>query len=444
MTSTLNRRSVLRGIFNGSAVVVSLPILDCFLDSTGKAFASTGQKLPSNFVTWFWGCGLTPNRWAPNTKGVIETLPVELKALSPYRSKVNIYSGMKVFTDGKAAQPHYTGDMGVLTGDVPRGRNTLPSIDQLVAQYIGNETRFRSIEVTATGNPQHSLSMRGGNIINPAEASPVTLYQRLFGSEFVDPNNATFTPDVKVMVRRSVLSAVAEQRQDFQKNLGASDKIRLDEYFQSLRQLEQQLDLQLQKPAPLEACIVPSIQKEGQLGLEIEQVQTNHRLMAQLVAMALACGQTHVANMIFCDAQSSLRRQGTVTTHHILTHEEQIDRELGYQPQATYFINRIIENLGYFVSQLENIKEGDSTLLDRTIVFANTETGYAKIHSLENIPLITIGSGNGKIKTGLHYGAEGDPVTRVGLTLQQAMGLPISTWGTESLMTNKPITEILV
>ena len=440
----LSRRTILRGAMGGAAVSVALPFLDCFLDSSGTALAATGARLPQTFATWFWGCGLTPGRWAPATTGAIGEMPAELKPLEKFKSKMNIYSGMKVFTDGKAAQPHYTGDMGVLTGDVPRARTTMPSVDQLIADHVGGSTRFRSLEVTSTGNPSHSLSMRGGNVVNPAEASPLALYARLFGAEFKDPNAADFTPDTKVMVRRSVLSAVSDQREAFTKQLGASDKARLDEYFTSLRQLEQQLDVQLQKPAPLEACAVPKTPKESTIGLEIEEVSSNHRLMAQLVAMALACGQTRVANVIFGDAQSSLRRAGSVTTHHILTHEEQIDRELGYQPQATYFVNRIIENLAFMVAQLDSIKEGDNTLLDRTLLFANTETGYAKIHSLENIPLLTFGSGNGKLKTGLHYAAAGDPATRVGLTLQQAMGLPVSTWGTESLKTSKPITEVLV
>lgn len=444
METITSRRSVLRGMFRGSLVGVSLPILDCFLTDNGDALASTGKSLPQIFVTWFWGCGLNPGRWVPQNTGTITTMPEELAPLQPYRNKINIYSGMKVFTDGKAAQPHYTGDMGVLTGDVPRGRQTLPSIDQLIADYAGTNTRFRSLEVACTGNPLHSLSMRGGNIINPAEVSPLMLYGRLFGTEFVNPNHESFTPDIKVMVRKSVLSSVTDQRESFIKNLGANDKARLDEYFTSLRQLEQQLDLQLQKPEPLEACIVPSQQKEPSVGLVIDEVERNHKLLSKLVIMALACGQTHVVNIVFADAQSSLRRAGSVTTHHILTHEEQIDKALGYQPQATYFINKIVENFAGFIGEIDQIKEGGRTLLDRSIVFCNTETGYAKIHSLENIPLITAGSGNGKLRTGIHYSAGGDPVTRVGLTLQQAMGLPVSTWGTESLTTSKPIKEILV
>jgi hypothetical protein len=431
-------------MMGGAAVSVALPFLDCFLDGNGAALAATGAKLPTVFGTWFWGCGLNPNRWMPEKTGTGYDMVGELKPLQPYRDHISIISGLKVFTDGKAAKPHYTGDMGVLTGDVPRGVMTMPSVDQIIADTIGTSSRFRSIEVTATGNPSHSLSMRGGTVVNPAEASPVALYQRLFGADFKDPNSADFTPDPKVMVRKSVLTAVSDQRQAFTRDLGAADKARLDEYFTSLRQLEQQLEIQLQKPAPMEACAVPKQPGETTVGLDIEQVMTNHKLMAQLIAHAVACGQTRVFNVVFSDAQSTMRRAGSVTTHHILTHEEQIDRELGYQPQATWFIDRSVENLAYFINTMLSVKEGDGTLLDRMAVFANSETGYAKIHSLENIPAMVIGRAGGRLKSGVHVTAQGDPASRVGFTLQQVMGVPVDSWGTESMKTSKAISEILV
>jgi hypothetical protein len=76
-------------------------------------------------------------------------------------------------------------------------------------------------------------------------------------------------------------------------------------------------------------------------------------------------------------------------------------------------------------------------------MLASTDTGLAKVHSLENFPLITAGKAGGRLKTGLHIRTAGDPATRVGLTLQQAMGLPINSWGTDSMATNKSITEVL-
>jgi hypothetical protein len=92
---------------------------------------------------------------------------------------------------------------------------------------------------------------------------------------------------------------------------------------------------------------------------------------------------------------------------------------------------------------LSGIREGDKTLLDRSVILAVTDTGYAKVHSYENIPIMTAGSGGGRIKTGLHVAGRGDPVTRVGLTVQQALGLPLSNWGTDSMETAKTITEVM-
>jgi hypothetical protein len=442
--NTLNRRRILKGMLGGAAVTVGLPFLDCFLDVNGTAFAD-GQKLPVCFGTWFWGLGLNPGRWEPPTAGKITGFGPELAGLDPYKDKVNVYSGTKVILDGRPMITHFTGDWAVLTGTTPREeRVVIPSVDQLIADVIGTKTRFRSIEVTSTGNAVHSYSRRAGAAVNPAETSPAALYARIFGPEFKDPNAADFKPDPQVMARQSVLSAVKEQRDDLAKTLGAADKARLDEYFSSLRQIEQQLDLELQKPAPMEACAKPEEAKEMNPGTEIETVAGNHKLFAKLLAHALACGQTRVINVTFNDATSSLRKAGSSMSHHVFTHEESIDPQLGYQPNVTSFIMNISQGLGTMVGALDSIKEGDGTLLDRMLLMATTDTGYAKVHSLDNMPLITAGRAGGRMKTGIHVVAKGDPATRLGLTAQQAVGVPINSWGTDSMQTSKTFTEVMV
>ncbi|HTJ63737.1 MAG TPA: DUF1552 domain-containing protein [Alphaproteobacteria bacterium] len=438
-----SRRRMLRGMFGGAAVTVGLPFLDCFLNTNGTALAD-GQALPTNFGTWFWGLGLNPGRWEPAKPGKIEALNVELQPLAAYKDKMNVFSGMKAFLDGKPNGVHFSGVQGMLTGTVPRGMTAdKPSVDTLIADVIGTRTRFRSIEVCCAGNPSHSQSRRSGAVVNPGEVSPAALYTRIFGPEFTDPNAATFTPDPAVIVRKSALSAVTEDRADFMKTLGAADKARLDEYFTSLRGLEQQLALQLEKPAPLAACTVPGKVDETPIGTEIEMVKANHKLFAGLLAHALACGQTNVVNVAFSDATSSLRRAGGTQTHHEYSHEEPVDAQLGYQPTLAWFFNEIMGSLAFFLAQLDGIKEGDKTLLDRTIVMTATDLGYAKLHGLENMPMLTFGSGNGKLKTGLHIAAQGEPTSRVGLTLQQVLGVPVSNWGTDSMQTSKTITEIV-
>jgi hypothetical protein len=437
------RRNLLRGMMGGAAVTVGLPFLDCFLNTNGTALAD-GQALPVNFGTWFWGLGLNPGRWEPAKPGKIEALNVELQPLAAYQNKMNVFSGMKAFLDGKPNGVHFSGVQGMLTGTVPRGMTAdKPSVDTLIADQIGTRTRFRSLEVCCAGNPSHSQSRRSGAVVNPGEISPAALYTRVFGPEFKDPNAADFTPDPAVIVRKSALSAVAEDRADFVKTLGAADKARLDEYFTSLRGLEQQLALQLEKPAPLAACTVPGSVAESPVGTEIEIVKTNHRLFAGLLAHALACGQTNVVNVAFSDATSSLRRAGGTQTHHEFSHEEPVDATLGYQPTLGWFFNEIMGSLAFFLGSLDGIKEGDKTLLDRTVIMTATDLGYAKLHGLENMPMMTFGSGNGKLKTGLHIAAQGEPTSRVGLTLQQVMGVPVSSWGTDSMQTSKTITEIV-
>lgn len=438
-----SRRRILRGMMGGAAVSVGVPLLDCFLNSNGTALAS-GAQLPVVFGSWFQGLGFPPGLWQPTEVGNKYQMRDFMKILAPYRDKINIYSGMRVFIDGKPQSAHGSGPQGLLQGDIPRGNNPqLPTIDSLVADVIGTTTRFRSIDVSCHG-VTGSMSRRGGNVVNPSEPSPLALYTRIFGPGFKDPNAAEFTPDPAVMVKRSVLSSIAESRDDFMKGLGATDRQRMEEYFTSVRSLEKQLDIQLQRPAPLEACAVPAKEmKEAQLGAEFENVTTNHTLFAQLIAHAIACGQTQVFNVMLSESGSNLRFAGSQQTYHMYTHEEAVDPQLGYQPMVHKFSSKVLENFHTLLSTLAAIREGDRTLLDRTLVYWSTDTGFAKQHALENIPMVTAGGANGRIKTGYHLNAIGEPVTRVGLTLQQAMGVSVGRWGTESNTTSKAFSEIL-
>jgi hypothetical protein len=427
-------------MLGGTAIAVGLPFLDNFLDDNGTALAASGGALPTCFGTWFWGLGFNPGQWEPKTAGEFNEFGPELAALDPLRKKINVFSGMKVHLDGKPNTPHMAGVLGLTTGAV---LGTAPSLDQLIADVIGARTRFRSIEVACTGNPSHSVSRRSATVLNPAEVSPLALYSKIFGKDFKDPNAAEFTPDTQTMVRLSVLSAVTNERQAFIKELGASDQARLDQYFTSLRELEQKLALELEKPAPLEACSIPGEVAVSPVGTEIGVVTTNHTLFSGLLAHALACGQTRVINLAYANANSSVRKPGGLQTHHEFTHEEPVDPVTGVQTEMTEFYHQLVASFAEFLTTLDGIREGDRTLLDRTVIYATSDTGYAKTHSQENIPILTAGSASGRIKTGIHVRASGDPGTRVGLTIQQALGVPVDKWGFESMGTSKTVTDIL-
>lgn len=436
------RRAALKGMLAGGAITVALPFLDCYLNENGNALAATGAPLPNRFGTWFWGCGMSPGQWEPKTEGTNFELANNLKVLEPYREYISVFSGLKTFLDGNPLKPHVSGIQGIMIGAT--GKEPDPSIDVIIADAIGSSTRFRSLEVATTGYAAHTQSRRSASVINNSEVSPLALYKRIFGPEFRDPNAADFTPDPRVMMRKSVLSAVKDQRQRLNGIVGATDRARLDEYYTSLRQIEQELALQLTKPAPLESCSVQPEPDEVVGGTDIEVATANHKLFAHLLAHAIACDQTRVINVSFSDGPSSLRKSGSPTTHHIYTHEEQIDEELGYQPGAVYFERKNMEAYSALPAVLSSIKEGDGSLLDRTLMLVASEHGLAKHHQLENIPVFLVGGAGGRIKSGYHFARTGDPVTRVGLTVQQALGLPVNAWGHGSLHTTRPYTELLV
>lgn len=441
----INRRDVLRGVVGGAAVTVGLPLLECFLNPNGTAYAATGAALPPIFGSWFFGLGLTPNQWEPKTTGSQYTLPQHIAVLEPIKAKMNLYSGLQVFLDGKVNQNHYSGAQCQMTGIVSRtGSEYSTSLDSVIGSHIGKRTRFRSIEVGCDGDRRSTWSARGANGLNPAEVSPLALYARLFGPEFKDPNSANFVPDSATMVRRSVLSGITEQRQDLLKAVSASDRTRLDEYFSSVRDLEQQLSVELERPTALPACSVPPKIETENVGTLVEQTRATHRQFAQLIAHALSCGQTQIVNVAMGSGFSPLRMPNEVSAYHQLTHEEPIDPQLGYQVKCKWLGEQHMEMFGEFVQTLDSIREGDGTLLDRAIILAFTDHGEARMHSMKKIPVITAGSGGGRMKTGLHISAEGDAATRVGLTIQQALGLSAGSWGTETNHTTKPFNEVLV
>ena len=443
--SVVNRRTFLRGTLSGAAVAVGLPFLDVFLNINGDALAAEGVPLPRRFGTWFFGCGMNPLRWDPSTEGADWELTPELMPIAPMREHMNIMSGFSVLMNGETNQVHRTGVFGTLCGGAPKTASSVegPTLDVLISDEIGTRTRFRSLEMAATGNPRHSNSLRDVSNVNPSEPSPLGLYTRIFGPGFGDPNAAEFTPDPNVLLRKSALSIVAEDRKRLERQLGQADRARLDQYFTALRQLEQQLALQLKKPPPLEACSIPEAPVDLPPDTQIDHVMANHALMAQTLALALACDQTRVFNMQFSDRASSLRMPGSTDTHHTLTHEEPRDPELGYQPKATVFVQKSMEAWTQFVQALHAVPEGDGTLLDNCLVMAHSETSEANTHSVVGLPFMTAGRAGGRLRTGVHISGVGESCSRVGLTLQQTMGLNVGKWGTDQNQTDRPISEIL-
>lgn len=447
MAHDLTRRTLLRSTLKGAAVALALPILDSALDVNGEAFAASGNPLPVRFGTWHWGCGMNPDRWVPATTGPGWEMTPELQPLAAFRKDINLYTGFAAMLDGRANEPHVSAVWALRTGYAPRSKEDIrdPSFDFLIARAIGGGVRFRSLDMAATGGETDSYSSPGGNTIAAPMPNPLALYNRVFGLGFQDPNASSFKPDPDTLLRQSVLSAFGEERAALMRGAGAADRQKLDAYFTSVRELEQKLSLELQKPAPAEACVVPgAAPRDLPPSTEISQVIASHKLLVDLTVMALQCHQTKVFNMVFSPSASSLRKAGAADTHHMLTHQEQVDEKLGYQLESTWYSQTSLEALAYLLGKLRSAQEGGRSLLDNMLVYAHSDTSFAKMHALDELPVITAGAAGGRMRTGLHVRAEGAPVTRTALTAMQALGMRAGAFGSDQMATSQPISEVLV
>ena len=440
----VTRRSVLRGAAGGVGVSLGLPFLDVFLNDSGTALAS-GAPLPVRFGTWFWGLGHTPGRGMRALEGTNYEFIHECLALEPYRDRyINYFSGFNVPLDGLPSAVHYTGWVSQMSGAVPDGFGDVPArtLDTVIADRISSRTRFKSLEMSCTGNPIHSYSYRSPGNHNAGEVSPLELYLRVFGPEFSSLDGEDRAPDPKLLLRQSVLSAVQDDRNNLVKSVGSADRMRLDEYFTSVRELEQQLEMSVSAPPPLEACERPAKPEERVPGEQIESVVATHDAFAKILALALACDQTRVFHLLYSQAASEIREKGTTFTHHILSHEEPPDDDLGYQVKTAWFNELSLKAFARLLDELASVREGDGTLLDNLLIFAVTDTSNAMTHSVIGIPSMTVGRAGGRIKTGMHIKGNASPVSRIGLTIMQMLDVSVAEWGARSLRTSSPISEI--
>src|SRR5580692_11062830 len=276
-----NRRSLLRGSCQGALAVMGLPFLDCFLNSKGRAQAG-GRPLPTRFNTFFWGCGLTAQLWIPKTAGTGYEMTVQLKPLEPYRKKLNVFSGLRVPLDSKPNGQHWSGLAAAITGIAPfrGGEFESKTIDQQVAEVIGKGVRFRSVSAASSGDPRQSYSSLGGSNLLPSEATPLSLYTRLFGPGFQDPSKGDWKPDPQVMLQQSVLSVVAEDRKRVMQNLGADDKARMDQYFTSVREAENQMAAELRRPEIVAKVTIPPAPGE----MAVNNALPNMRIVTPLMS----------------------------------------------------------------------------------------------------------------------------------------------------------------
>jgi hypothetical protein len=437
----LSRRRFLRGVLGGMTAAVALPWLEATSGRVGSLMADSGA-FPTRFGLFFWGNGVVPSAWIPTATGRDYELSYLLEPIAAIKDKCTLVSGTALKVPN--IEPHWSGASGFLTGKPllfkPSGGHTMPdaTVDQIVAQAIGNDTRFRSIEFGA--RPGEGLSFNGPDNPNPPEASPFQLFNRVFGPDFREPGSSA-EPDPSLRFRQSVLDLVTEDITRFERGLGASDRARLDQHLTSVREIETRLARLAENPANLEACRRPETPLEEYPDRDGRpQLVELNRAMCDIVALALACDQTRVFSNYITSPLNNLLLATASGGHHQLTHDEP-----GDQPMVQAVVRQIMGEFTYFVQSLNAIPEGDGTLLDHTMLLATTEISYGRTHALDEFPILIAGSAGGRLVQGTHIrstiAANTNSVT---LSLMRAVGVLQQGFGEDDSYTEDGFSELEV
>ncbi len=423
------RRTFLRGM--GAAV--ALP----FLDAMTPAFAAGrigAVNTPRRLAFVYVPNGIIMKDWTPAAEGSAFEFTRILKPLEPYRQDLLVLSGLtqnngRALGDGPG--DHARAAATFLTGIHPKKTSGADislgvSVDQIAAQKVGGATRFASLELGCedgrlVGNCDSGYSCAYSNSIAwrtattplPPEVNPRAVFERLFG-------DASETPEVRakrLAYDKSILDFVMDDTQRLKGDLGRTDRRKLDEYLDAVREIERRIE-QAEHDS---TQFTPSIEKPAGVPVEFAD---HVRLMFDLMTLAFQADLTRISTFMICREGSTrtYREIGVPDAHHPLTHHRG-------NPEWIEKVTKIncfhLEQFAYFLNKLKSTPDGDATMLDRTMVVYGSGLSDGNQHTHNDLPALVAGTGNGAIRPGRHvrYSKE-TPMNNLYVALLDHMGVP--------------------
>ena len=429
----LPRRTFLRG----AGAAVALPVLDAM----APAFASSRLpgETPVRMAFVYVPNGIDMSHWTPEQDGPLGALPRILEPLEPVKNDLLVLSNLthnngRALLDGPGDHGRCCGSY--LTGVQPRKSAVDISVgiscDQIVANQIGGKTRLPSLEVGLEDARQagdcdsgyscaytNNLAWKGEKQPLPPVLNPRDLFERLFGDD------AHLSPEARARrnrFRRSILDFVREDTRKLQGNLGPTDRRKLDEYLTSVRSIEQQIE----KAEADGVQVDPGMDKPYGVPADFAE---HFKLMTDMITVAFQADLTRVVTFLVTREGTSrpYREIGISDGHHPLTHHR-------YDPERMEKVVRInryhVEQFAAWMQKLKAVPEGDSTLLDNSMIVYGAGLSDGNDHTHHDLPTVVAGGGGGFLKTGrrVTYRKE-TPMSNLFLTMMDRMGVHAEHFG---------------
>jgi hypothetical protein len=421
---------------------MALPLLEAMVPARTVFGATVDRKLRFVAIEMVHGSagstpiGLKKNLWAPEAVGSgFDLSGGVLSPLEPFRDAVTIVSNVDVrnaeaFTAPEIGGDHFRSSAVFLTQSHPKqteGNDVFAgtSLDQLYAQQFGQDTPIPSMQLSIENVDQAGGCTYGYSCIYtdtiswsapdrplPMVRDPRVVFDQLFGvGATADERKLNLKTD------RSILDWITNQASQLKRELGSSDRARLNEYFENIREIERRIQRVEARNASGEQRALP----EAPIGVPDSFEEHVHILM-DLIAVAFASDTTRVFSFkLGRDASGRSYPESGVTTgfHNASHHGEREDRILEFAKINRYHVSM----LPYLMEKLKNTPEGDSNLLENSLLIYGSPMGDSNIHNHKRVPLVLAGRAGGKLTGGVHIKApDGTPMANAMLTTLQALG----------------------
>lgn len=412
----INRRTFLRG----AGVAMSLPLLDAMRPAVAAAGIAAAEP-PRRMLAILTNQGILPQFFFPTKAGRDYESTPYLEHLKNFRDQMTVFSGVS-HPDVSGGHP---ADKVFLTS-APRpaasGFKNSVSLDQLAAEKLGMATRFPTLSLQV-GSGTFSLSHTRSGVLIPAERSASKLYRKMF----VQGNSDEVQQRVDDLRRgRSTLDFVRESAKKLNQRLAAVDRNRMDQYFTSVRDLENQLlagEAWEHRPKPKVNVREPIDIKERSEFVPASQ------LMYKMAKLALETDSSRLVTLFLTPVESIPDLPGVTHETHTLTHHgnrPEVIQELSTIEHAQFNIFKEL------LTDLSSSQEQGHSLLDRTMVLYGTHMGSANAHSNNNLPVLLAGGG---FKHAGHLAFDtknNTPLSNLFVTMLQRLGIEADRFGSST------------
>lgn len=430
------RRTMLRGV--GAAL--ALPLLDSMVPAfvaIGKTAAAPLRRLGVIYVP----NGMNMRQWTPAAEGPAFELSPTLQPLAPFRDRMLVVSGLSSHVadalPGEGGGDHGRAQATFLTGVHPKKTQGSDiragiSMDQIAAAEFGKQTQLASLELSldAPGllgscEAEYScaytgtLAWRTETTPLPMETDPRAVFERLFGAA------GSTDPEVrKARARRdrSILDAVNQDVASIQRGLGPSDRLKLTEYLDAVRDVERRIQM-AERQGDQKLPVV-----EQPAGIP-DSFSDYAEVMYDLMALAYQTNLTRVATYLISREQSNRAypEAGVPEAHHPMSHHQGNPESLAKLAKInTYHVQLFAQ----FLEKLRSTPDGDGSLLDHSAIIYGSGISDPNIHNHHDLPILLMGGGAGQIKGGRHLRVEKDtPLANLHLTVLEKLGFSVERFG---------------